>query len=46
MRRDVRRLVAEQTLAILERDARRAQPVPERVLEVVNPDGPKSDRAR
>src|SRR6185437_7698423 len=42
VRRDVRRLVSEQSLAILEGDAGRAQPIPERVLEVMYTDGPKS----
>src|SRR6185312_2997955 len=45
MRRDVVGLVAEQALAILERDACCAEPISERVLEIVYPDGSKSSRA-
>ena len=40
------RLVAEEKLAILEADAGGAQPMPIRVLEVMNPNGSKSCRAR
>ena len=42
MRRDVRCLVSEQSLAVLERHAGRMEPIPEGVLEVVYPDGPES----
>jgi hypothetical protein len=38
-------LVAEENLAILETNTRSAQPVPIRVLEVMNPDGSQSCRA-
>ena len=46
MRRDLRRRVAEQTLTIFEREVCSSQPILERVLEVMYPNGAKSRRAR
>ena len=39
------RLVAEEELSILEADARDAQPMPESVFEIMNPDGSESGGA-
>jgi hypothetical protein len=46
VRRDMIRLVAQEELAILETHADGSKPMSIRVFEIVNPNGPKSSRAR